>query len=104
MNTVNHRSKAHFETVSQGELPQGRRGKHHAFLSNLIDDLERLPEGRAIKIRMEDFPRSTTADLRSAISRATTQRAIEVATSSDEQFLYVWKPARERKGGAQDAG
>jgi hypothetical protein len=30
-------------------------------------------------------------NIRSALNRATNQRGIEVATSSDEEHLYVWR-------------
>jgi hypothetical protein len=80
-----------FESVSQTDLPSGRKGKHHAMLLRVLDDLETLVDGRAIKIPLDDFPGSV-ADLRSAINRATAKRNVEVATSSDEHFLYVWKP------------
>ena len=86
----NETVRSNFESVSQSELPSGRRGKHHAMLLRVLEDLDTLVDGRAIKIPLEDFPGSV-ADLRSAINRATTKRNIDVATSSDEQFLYVWK-------------
>ena len=88
---------SNFQSVSQSELPNGRRGKHHAILARVLEDLDTLGKGRAIKIPLADFS-GTVADLRSAINRATTKRRIEVATSSDEQFLYVWKPNGEGPG------
>jgi hypothetical protein len=33
----------------------------------------------------------TKENIRSALSRATRQRNIDIATSSDENCLYVWK-------------
>jgi hypothetical protein len=30
-------------------------------------------------------------NIRSALNRATHQKGIEVATSSDTEFLYIWK-------------
>jgi len=30
-------------------------------------------------------------NIRSALNRATRQRGIEVATSSDAEFLYIWR-------------
>jgi len=80
-----------FESIAQGDLPSGRKGKHHSLLVKVIEDLEHLPDGRAIKIPLAEFEGSV-ADIRSAISRATKKVAMEIATSSDEQFFYVWKP------------
>jgi len=84
-------SIGNFETVSQGDLPNGRKGKHHPLLVKVLEDLERLPEGRAIKIPLAEFAGSV-ADIRSAINRATRKLDVEIATSSDEQFFYVWRP------------
>jgi len=33
----------------------------------------------------------TKENIRAALNRATRQRGIEVATSSDEDHLYIWK-------------
>ena len=82
---------SNFENISQGDLPNGRKGKHHLLLMKVLEDLERLPEGRALKIPLADFVGSV-ADIRSAISRATKNIEVDIATSSDEQFFYVWKP------------
>jgi hypothetical protein len=83
-----------FKTIPQSELPDGRRGKHHEILSQVLADLEELEAGRALKIPLADFSGSV-ADLRSAILRGTSKRKIKVASSSDDEFLYVWKPAKD---------
>ncbi len=80
-----------FSTISQDDLPQGRRGKHHEIIADLLGDLETLPDGRALKIPLEELPDSK-ANIRSALNRASRQRKMEIATASDETHLYVWKP------------
>ena len=80
-----------FETISQGDLPNGRKGKHHTLLMQVLDDLQQLVNGRAIRIPLAEYPDFGVADLRSAIHRATTKLGFSVATSSDDEFLYVWK-------------
>jgi len=87
--------RKNFQTVDQSDLPNGRKGKHHPLVFKVLNDLETLSEGRAIKIPLSDFPGSV-AEIRSAINRATTKRDIQVATSSDDEFFYVWKPAADR--------
>ncbi|HTV81439.1 MAG TPA: hypothetical protein VME18_02220 [Acidobacteriaceae bacterium] len=59
-----------------------------------MNDIHQLEPGRALRIPLESLPDSKE-NIRSALSRATKQRAIEIATSSDENFLYVWKTAGE---------
>ncbi|HWR16905.1 MAG TPA: hypothetical protein VN577_18905 [Terriglobales bacterium] len=80
-----------FETISQSDLPSGRKGRHHALLAKVLSELDQLKQGRAIKIPLSDFPGSV-ADLRSAIHRATRKTNIEIATSSDGDYFYLWKP------------
>lgn len=79
-----------FEEVSQQEVPKGRDGKHKRIVTKLLADIEHLKPGTALKIPLTSLPDSKE-NIRSALSRATHQRGIEVATSSDADHLYVWK-------------
>jgi len=78
-----------FNSVSQTELPQGRNGKHKTIVVKLLDDLDRLQPGHALKIPLSDLPDSKE-NIRSALNRASTIKGIDVATSSDAEHLYVW--------------
>ncbi len=89
-------SERNFESIAKELLPNGRKGKHHLMIVQVLEDLKSLDPGRAIKIPIADFP-GTAADIRSAISRATKKRDIEIATSSDELYFYVWKPSKASK-------
>lgn len=80
----------HFASIDQTDVPQGRDGKHKQIVTRLISDIDQLPSGRALKIPLSELPDSKE-NIRSALNRATRQRGIEVATSSDAEFLYVWK-------------
>jgi hypothetical protein len=79
-----------FESIAQGDVPQGRNGKHKQIVSRILDDLQHLDAGRALRIPLADLPDSKEK-IRSALNRATRQRNMEVATSSDELHLYVWR-------------
>jgi hypothetical protein len=59
-------------------------------VTQLLSDLEQLAEGSALKIPLSELPDSKE-NIRSALNRATRQRGMEVATSSDSEYLYVWK-------------
>ena len=82
-----------FESMSQSDVPKGRDGKHKQIVELLLNDISQLEEGAALKIPLSDLP-DTKENIRSALSRATRQRGIDIATSSDEEFLFVWKPGR----------
>jgi hypothetical protein len=79
-----------FESVLQTDVPKGRDGKHKAIMQQLLSDLSHLEEGNALKIPLSALPDSKE-NIRSALNRATRQKGIDIATSSDEEFLYVWR-------------
>jgi hypothetical protein len=53
-----------------------------------------LGAGTALKVPLSALP-DTKENIRSALNRATRFRGMEVATSSDVEFLYVWKVEAE---------
>ena len=79
-----------FESMRQVDVPKGRDGKHKKMVLQLLSDISQLEPESALKIPLSDLPDSKE-NIRSALSRATKQHQIEIATSSDENFLYVWK-------------
>jgi hypothetical protein len=83
-------SPMQFQSISQVDVPKGRDGKHKKIVTQLLSDLSHLLAGSALKIPLSVLP-DTKENIRSALNRATRFRGIEVATSSDAEFLYVWK-------------
>jgi hypothetical protein len=83
-------TRIEYESIDQSDVPKGRDGKHKKIISQLLNDLEHLESGRALKIPLEALPDSKE-NIRSALNRATRQKGIDVSTSSDTGFLYVWK-------------
>ena len=81
-----------FKSVFQRDVPKGRDGKHKAIVTQLLSDLDQLSAGSALRIPLSDLP-DTKENIRSALNRATHQRGMDVATSSDAEFLYVWNVA-----------
>ncbi|MGC1462786.1 MAG: hypothetical protein WA802_11325 [Terracidiphilus sp.] len=79
-----------FESILQLDVPKGRDGKHKRIVTKLLSDIEHLSPGSALKIPLSALPDSKE-NIRSALNRATHQKGIDVATSSDADFLYVWK-------------
>ena len=83
-----------FESVRQLDVPKGRDGKHKLIVTQLLSDIDQLGAGTALKVPLSALP-DTKENIRSALNRATRFRGMEVATSSDAEFLYVWKVEAE---------
>jgi hypothetical protein len=88
--------KPNFNSISQDGLPFGRKGKHNVIVRQLLEDMEQLADGRALKIPIAELP-DTIANVRSALNRATRSKQLEISTSSDDVYFYVWKPTRNGK-------
>ena len=79
-----------YQTTSISDVPHSRNGKHHGFIGAILDDLDSLKPGMAMKIPLKEL-RHSKEKIRSALNRATRKEKITVATASDEAYLYVWK-------------
>lgn len=79
-----------FQSILQLDVPKGRDGKHKRIVTQLLSDIDQLAAGSALKVPLSVLP-DTKENIRSALNRATRSRGVEVATSSDADFLYVWK-------------
>jgi hypothetical protein len=79
-----------FQSILQHDVPKGREGKHKKIVSQLLGEIERLKQGTALKVALAALPDSKE-NIRSALNRATRQKGLEVATSSDAEFLYIWR-------------
>jgi hypothetical protein len=75
--------------MAQADVPQGRNGKHKSIVSNIIEDLDHLEDGAALKIALSELDDSK-ANIRSALNRTTRKLKRNVSTASDAEFLYVW--------------
>ena len=84
-----------FKSIDQIDLPQGRNGKHKTIVTQLLSDLDQLRPGLALKIPLTELP-DTKENIRSALNRASRIKGLDVATSSDANYFYVWVP--EQKG------
>ena len=89
---ANSRTKAlpmHFKTMVQSDVPQGRNGKHKLIVTTILDDLDQLQAGAALKVPLSGLAASKEK-IRSALNRATRKAGRKVATATDATFLYVW--------------
>ena len=78
-----------FASMPQGDVPQGRHGKHKEIVTKILSDLDHLESGVALKVPLDGLAESKEK-VRSALNRATRKGGRSVATASDKAFLYVW--------------
>jgi len=78
-----------FKTMQQADVPQGRNGKHREIVGRILSDLDQTRPGMAIKVPLAELDESKEK-VRSALNRATRKAGRNVATASDDNFLYVW--------------
>ena len=70
MQSRTDKTPAHFKTMSQASVPQGRKGKHQQIVSTILSDLDKLEDGSAIKVPLAELVESKEK-VRSALNRAT---------------------------------
>lgn len=89
MDRRNQKSPMNFKTMAQVDVPQGRNGKHKQIVSQILSDLDQAEDGVAIKVPLTELA-ETKEKVRSALNRAIHKSGRNVATASDDNFLYVW--------------
>jgi hypothetical protein len=83
------RTPAHFRTVARLDVPHSRNGKHKKIVSMILRDLDQLKDGAAIRVPLSELGDSKE-NVRSALNRATRKIKRNVATATDDDFLYIW--------------
>jgi hypothetical protein len=78
-----------FKSMPQADVPQGRNGKHKQIVTKILSDLDSVRDGVALKVPLAALTESKEK-VRSALNRATRKSGRNVATASDDAFLYVW--------------
>jgi hypothetical protein len=94
-------SVSHFKTMALVDVPRSRNGKHKKIIALILRDLDQLGERAAFKVPLADLGDSKE-NVRSALNRATRKAGRNVATATDENYLYVWNAAEpESSNGAR---
>lgn len=88
-----NRIAAHFRTLDLGDVPHSRAGKHKKIVSMILRDLGQLKDGAALRVPLAELG-NTKENVRSALNRASRKAKRNVATATDENFLYVWNASK----------
>src|ERR1700737_2333068 len=103
MPTRANKSSMHFKTMVQADVPQGRNGKHKQVVTTILNDLDQLEDGTAIKVPLAALPEKKE-NVRSALNRATRKAGRRVATATDATYLYVWNADKCWRGLGHSGG
>jgi hypothetical protein len=78
-----------FSEMAQKDVPRGRNGKHRQIVDKILSDLGQVKSGVALRIPLAELDFSKEK-VRAALNRAATKGHRQVATASDDTFLYIW--------------
>jgi len=70
--------------------------KHHDLVGRILQELETVPPGSALEIPLVDVEIGLP-NIRSAVHRGATARALDIETLADEKNFYVFKKASRPK-------
>lgn len=93
MGSRTNKAPMNFATMAQFDVPQGRNGKHKQIVTRILSDLDRVPDGVALKVPLNELAESKEK-VRSALNRAIHKIGRNVVTASDTDFLYVWNEGK----------
>jgi hypothetical protein len=88
MRTRFKKAPLQYEIMAQVDVPQGRNGKHKQIVSLILNDLNQLKDGSALKVPLAELA-ETKEKVRSALNRATRKEGRKVATATDNRYLYI---------------
>ena len=80
-----------FSSVLKINIPTGRHGRHRDLVTKILSDLEHASEETAVCIPLDGLDGEKMQNVRSALNRVTREKNMDVATSSDDKYLYVWR-------------
>ena len=85
------RNEADFESINRSAVPRTRKGKHRQIVEKIIGEVDNLKRNQALKIPRGALGSAKIEHVRAALSRASGKMKVELATSADEKYFYVWR-------------
>jgi hypothetical protein len=89
----NQKMTPRFPSVPLSQLNR-RAGKHLKIVYEILRDLTNVDDYSALKISLAEVGEKK-ADLRAALHRVARKEKIPLATTSDENHLYVFRSSRK---------
>jgi hypothetical protein len=80
-----------FQTIDTVDVPHGRKGKHNALIGRIIQDLQRIEPGTALKVPVSALGSQKIENVRAALARELKKIRLVVGTAIDDDYFYVWR-------------
>ena len=80
-----------FESIARSAVPSTRKSKHHDIVEKILREVGGLKGKRALRIPRTALGDAKLQHIRAALSRASSRDNVELATSADDEYFYVWR-------------
>jgi hypothetical protein len=84
-------SEQNFESIERSAVPTHRKSKHYQIVERILREVGGLKGKRALRIPRGALGEAKIEHIRAALSRASGKIEVELATSVDDHYLYVWR-------------
>jgi hypothetical protein len=84
-------NKRRFESIQRSDVPHTRKSKHNDIVSKILLEVGELRSMKALKIPRSALGSAKIEHIRAALSRASGRENLQLATSSDDKYFYVWR-------------
>lgn len=84
-------SKRQFELIDRSAVPHTRKGKHRGIVEQILEEISTLRSKKALRIPRAALGPAKIEHIRAALTRASNRLQMNLATSSDDEYFYVWR-------------
>ena len=84
-------NEQNFDSIEQSAVPTSRKSKHYQMVEKILREVGGLKGKRALRIPRGALGDAKIEHIRAALSRASGKIEVELATSVDDNYLYVWQ-------------
>ncbi len=84
-------NEQNFDSIEQSAVPTSRKSKHYQIVERILREVGDLKAKRALRIPRVALGNTKIEHIRAALSRASAKVNVELATSVDDSYLYVWR-------------
>ena len=80
-----------FESIERSAVPTSRKGKHHEIVGRILREAVNLRGKKALKIPHRALGSAKIEHVRAALTRASMKSGIQLGTTVDDDYFYVWR-------------